>query len=151
MPLPPYRRVGNVFVVRCIDHLFKHGPEVNAAMRCLRFEFKGQVTVHPDIPNVRKQLFIARHCVSIDMLDLDEAKATIGIPAHINFTDLARQLPVNSWRGPSQRSPLTNSKVSFTAYRRARLHDVLERDDVEKRLLAKRKLQRSTTPVNATQ
>lgn len=145
-----YRRVGNVFVVRCVDHLFKHGPEVNAALRTLRFEFKGQTTIHPDIPEVRKALFVARHCVTIDAIDLDEAKEIVGIPAHMEFRDLARQIPPGTWRVKSQASPLMASKVQFTEQRRARLRDIFDRDAVELKLLKKKKQLRSAAQQTTT-
>ncbi len=135
----PYRKVGNIFVVRFIDHFFKHGPEVGQALRSLRFEFKGQTTIHPDIPEVRKHLFAARHCLAIDILSLDEAKQILGIPQHIEFRDLAAQLPQNPHKGPAVGSPFMATKVMFSQYRRARLADILQRDEVEKQLLETKK------------
>nr|7ANE_S Chain S, uL30m [Leishmania major] len=134
----PYRRVGNVFIVTCIDHPFKFSWEVNRMLRELRLEFMGQTTVVPDIPPVRKRIWRVRHVVRVDQLDLDEAKALIGIPEHISFRDLAGQIPPTFGRGGSVANPHMRSKMNFMRLRRMRLRDVMHRDQLEKRLLEER-------------
>ncbi|SCU72238.1 uncharacterized protein TEOVI_000381400 [Trypanosoma equiperdum] len=131
----PYRRVGNIFIVHCDDHPFKHSWEVNRMLRELRLEFKGQTTIVPDIPQVRKRIWRVRHIVKVDVLDLDEAKALIGVPEHISFTDLASQLPPSFGRVKAVPSPVIRSKMNFMKLRRMRLRDVLHRDALELRLL----------------
>lgn len=135
----PYRRVGNVFVVSCEDHPFKHGWEVNRMLRDLRIEFRGQTVIHPDIPDVRKRLWRVRHLVRIDIMDLDEAKALVGVPAHMNFSELNAQIPATFGRGGGVSSPSIRSKVRFMRLRRMRLRDVLHRDELEKRLLEEKR------------
>lgn len=135
----PYRRVGNVFIVTCIDHPFKFSWEVNRMLRELRLEFMGQTTVVPDIPSVRKRIWRVRHVVRIDQLDLDEAKALIGIPEHISFRDLAAQIPPTFGRGGSVANPHMRSKMNFMRLRRMRLRDVMHRDQLEKRLLEEKR------------
>jgi ribosomal protein L30/L7E len=135
----PYRTVGNVIIVRCIDHPFKHFWEVNKELRDLRLEFKGQTTVVPDTPFFRKKLWRVRHVVKLDMMDLDEVRSLIGVPSHIKFQELRQQIPLNFGRGRGRRSPFSRSRVNFHALRSQRLRDILERDAVEKRLLAKKK------------
>ncbi|GET85692.1 hypothetical protein, conserved [Leishmania tarentolae] len=142
----PYRRVGNVFIVTCIDHPFKFSWEVNRMLRELRLEFMGQTTIVPDLPQVRKRLWRVRHIVRIDQLDLDEAKALIGVPEHVSFRDLAAQIPPTFGRGGSAANPHMRSKMNFMRLRRMRLRDVMHRDQIEQRLLeAKRQaLQQQT-------
>ncbi|CBZ23319.1 uncharacterized protein [Leishmania mexicana MHOM/GT/2001/U1103] len=135
----PYRRVGNVFIVTCIDHPFKFSWEVNRMLRELRLEFMGQTTIVPDIPQVRKRIWRVRHIVRIDQLDLDEAKALIGIPEHISFRDLAAQIPPTFGRGGSVANPHMRSKMNFMRLRRMRLRDVMHRDQLEKRLLEEKR------------
>lgn len=143
----PYRRVGNVFIVTCEDHPFKHGWEVNRMLRDLRLEFKGQTTIHPDIPEVRKRLWRVRHIVRVDLLDLDAAKELVGIPAHVSFSDLASQIPRSFGRGGATANPGIRSKVRFMRLRRMRLRDILHRDQLEKSILEeKRKLLAATGP-----
>ncbi|EPY34241.1 hypothetical protein STCU_01730 [Strigomonas culicis] len=139
----PYRRVGNVFIVTCVDHPFKFSWEVNRALRELRLEFRGQTSIVPDIPAVRLQLWRVRHIVQIDCLDLDEAKALVGVPEHIRFTDLNRQLSPQFGRGGAQPDPHLRSRANFMKLRRMRLRDVMERDALEQRVLAERKRQRA--------
>jgi ribosomal protein L30/L7E len=131
--------VGNIIVVRCIDHPFKHFWEVNKELRDLRLEFKGQTVVVPDTPFVRKKLWRVRHVVQLDMLDLDEVRALIGVPTHVKFQELRAQIPLNFHRGVARRSPFARSRVNFHALRAQRLRDILERDALEKRLLLKKK------------
>ncbi|KAG8344394.1 putative Ribosomal protein L30p L7e [Trypanosoma vivax] len=135
----PYRRVGNIFIVHCDDHPFKHPWEVNRMLRELRLEFKGQTTIVPDIPCVRKQLWRVRHVVKIDMLDLDEARVLVGVPEHITFSDLASQLPAAFGRVRAVPNPKLRSKMNFMKLRRMRLRDVLHRDALELRLLELRR------------
>ncbi|KAG5512225.1 hypothetical protein GH5_07710 [Leishmania sp. Ghana 2012 LV757] len=135
----PYRRVGNVFIVTCTDHPFKFSWEVNRMLRELRLEFMGQTTIVPDIPQVRKRLWRVRHIVRIDQLDLDEAKALIGVPEHISFRDLAAQIPPTFGRGGSVANPYMRSKMNFMRLRRMRLRDVMHRDQLEKRLLEEKR------------
>jgi ribosomal protein L30/L7E len=135
----PYEQVGNVFLVYCDDHPFKHAWEVNRVLRDLRFEFKGQLTIHPDTPQVRERLFRVRHIVSIEMVALDELKQMMGVPAHITFSDLATGIPLNHGRGPAAAMPLTRSRINFVQNRRMRLRDVMERDAAELKLLKLRK------------
>ncbi|CAJ1005014.1 hypothetical protein Q4I28_000329 [Leishmania naiffi] len=135
----PYRRVGNVFIVACVDHPFKFSWEVNRMLRELRLEFMGQTTIVPDIPQVRKRLWRVRHVVRIDQLDLDEAKALIGVPEHISFRDLAAQIPPTFGRGGSVANPHMRSKRNFMRLRRMRLRDVMHRDQLEKRLLEEKR------------
>ncbi|CCW64821.1 unnamed protein product [Phytomonas sp. EM1] len=146
---PPYRRVGNVLLVSCVDHPFKHAWEVNRVMRGLRLEFMGQTTILPDIPPVRTALWRARAAVRVDVLDLDEAKALIGVPEHVTFRDLNAQIPSSFGRIGGMPNPHIRSKVRFMQLRRMRLRDVLHRDALEKRLLEeKRRLhaQKETPP-----
>lgn len=149
----PYRRVGHIFIVTCVDHPFKFSWEVNRMLRELRLEFMGQTTIVPDIPQVRKQLWRVRHIVRVDHLDLDEAKALIGVPEHISFSDLAAQIPPTFGRGRAVANPLLRSKMNFMQLRRMRLRDVMHRDALEKRLLEekRRALQASQAagPANA--
>lgn len=135
----PYRRVGNVIFVTAIDHPFKFGWEANKMLRDLRIEFKGQNVVHPDIPEVRLRLWRVRHAVKCELVDLDEAKALIGVPAHVTFSDIAKTIPDNFGRRGGSASPLLRAKVNFTAYRRMRMKDIMLRDAVELRLLAEKK------------
>eukprot|EP00796_Vickermania_ingenoplastis_P009114 gene9114-6405_t len=154
VPLGPHRRVGNIFIVHCVDYPFKFSWEVNRMLRCLRLEFKGQTTIVPDVPEVRQQLWRVRHVVRIDMLDLDEAKALVGIPEHVTFTDLNSQIPLTFGRTKSYRNPGMRSKGNFMRLRQMRLRDVLHRDKLEKELLEERRaaLQEAkagqTCPVN---
>ncbi|CUG91712.1 Hypothetical protein, putative [Bodo saltans] len=135
----PHRTVGGVFIVLCQDHPFKHQWEVIKCLRDLRLEFRGQVTIHPDIPQVRKLLWRTRHVVKIERLDLDEAKDMIGVPKHMRFSDLATQIPSTFGRMKGTKSPGLRSKMNFMQYRRMRIRDVLHRDAVEKKLLAAKK------------
>lgn len=135
----PYRRVGNVFIVSCIDHPFKFSWEVNRMLRELRLEFMGQTVIVPDLPQVRTRLWRVRHLVRIDRLDLDEAKALVGIPEHIHFRDLKAQIAPSFGRGQATSSPVIRSKVNFMRYRRMRLRDILHRDKLEKELLEARR------------
>ncbi|KPI84582.1 hypothetical protein ABL78_6372 [Leptomonas seymouri] len=135
----PYRRVGNIFIVTCVDHPFKFSWEVNRMLRELRLEFMGQTTIVPDIPQVRKRLWRVRHIVRVDHLDLDEAKALIGVPEHISFRDLAAQIPTTFGRGPAVGNPQLRSKMNFMQLRRMRLRDVMHRDRLEKRLLEEKR------------
>lgn len=135
----PYRCVGNIFIVHCVDHPFKFGWEVNRMLRELRLEFMGQTTIVPDVPEVRKRLWRVRHVVRVDMLDLDEAKALIGVPEHISFSDLNAQIPATFGRGKGTSSPVIRSKVNFMRFRRMRMRDVMHRDELEKRLLEEKR------------
>lgn len=135
----PYRRVGNIFVVLCVDHPFKHSWEINRMLRELRLEYMGQVTIVPDIPVVRRQLWRVRHVVRVDVLDLDEAKALVGIPEHMSFTDLNAQITPTFGRGKSYSSPVMRSKAEFLKLRRTRLRDILHRDQLEKELLEEKR------------
>jgi ribosomal protein L30/L7E len=139
VPPPPHRTVGGVFIVLCSDHPFRHQWEVVKSLRDLRLEFKGQLTIHPDIPNVRKLLWRTRHVVRIERLDLDEAKAMVGVPTHMQFSDLARQIPRTFGRTKGMHNPGLRSKMNFTQYRKMRIRDILHRDAVEKKLLAAKK------------
>lgn len=132
---PPQRTVGGIFLVHCRDHPFKHSWEVTRMLRDLRLEFRGQFTIHPDIPEVRKKLWRARNAVAIERLDLDEAKELVGVPSHITFSDLAQQIPSTFGRGKAVPNPILRSKQNFMQYRRMRIRDVLHRDALEKRLL----------------
>ncbi|RNF01969.1 hypothetical protein TraAM80_06689 [Trypanosoma rangeli] len=135
----PYRHVGNIFIVQCDDHPFKHSWEINRMLRELRLEYKGQTTILPDIPPVRKQLWRVRHVVKVDMLDLDEAKTLIGVPEHVSFSDLASQIPATFGRVRAVANPVLRSKMNFMKLRRMRLRDVLHRDALELRLLEERR------------
>lgn len=117
-------------------------------LRDLRLEFRGQVSIHPDIPAVRKLLWRTRHVVTIERLDLDAAKELVGIPKHIQFRDLARQIPSTFGRTRAVPNPMLRSKMNFMQYRRMRLRDILHRDAVEKKLLAAKK---KITQLNAQQ
>lgn len=108
-------------------------------LRELRLEFMGQVTIAPDIPMVRRQLWRVRHVVRVDMLDLDEAKALAGIPEHITFSDLNAQITPTFGRGRAYSSPVVRSKAEFFKLRRMRLRDVLHRDQLEKELLEEKR------------
>ncbi|CAD2220251.1 hypothetical protein AGDE_02167 [Angomonas deanei] len=135
-------------MVLCNDHPFKYSWEVNRVLRDLRLEFRGQTVIVPDIPAVRRQLWRVRNMVRIDMLDLDEAKALVGIPEHIQFRDLNRQIPATFGRGKGVPNPHLRSKKNFMHLRRMRLRDVLHRDALELRLLEeKRKALSATQPV----
>lgn len=135
----PYRRVGNIFFVHCIEHPFKFSWEVNRTLRELRLEFMGQTTIVPDTPQMRKRLWRVRHIVRVDHLDLDEAKALIGVPEHMSFRDLAAQLPSNFGRTRAVANPRLRSKMNFMELRRMRLRDVMHRDQLEKKLLAEKR------------
>ncbi|CCW67540.1 unnamed protein product [Phytomonas sp. Hart1] len=135
----PHRCVGNIFIVNCVDHPFKHGWELNRVLRGLRLEFMGQTTILPDIPPVRAALWRARAVVRVDVLDLDEAKALIGVPEHITFSDLAAQIPSTFGRIGGMPNPHIRSKVRFMQLRTMRLRDVLHRDALEKRLLEEKR------------
>lgn len=135
----PFRKVGNVLIVHCVDHPFKFSWEINRMLRDLRLEFMGQTVIVPDIPPVRKRLWRVRHIVRVDALDLDEAKALIGVPKHITFTDLNSAIPVHFGRGPAGASPNIRSRRNFMRLRRMHLRDVVHRDEVEKRLLEERR------------
>lgn len=139
----PYRKVGNVFIVRCHDHPFKHFWEVNKELRDLRLEFKGQTSIVPDTPMFRQKLWRVRHIVGIDMLDLDEVRELIGVPSHIKFKELVSQLPKNFQQTKGMKGPLLRSKMNFMQLRQQRLRDILQRDQVELRLLEKKKLLRA--------
>ncbi|RNF20744.1 uncharacterized protein Tco025E_03652 [Trypanosoma conorhini] len=147
----PYRYVGNIFIVHCDDHPFKHSWEINRTLRELRLEYKGQTTIVPDIPPVRKQLWRARHVVKVDMLDLDEAKALIGVPEHVSFSDLASQIPATFGRVRAVANPVLRSKMNFMKLRRMRLRDVLHRDALELRLLEERRKALAEAQQNAEQ
>lgn len=108
-------------------------------LRELRLEFMGQTTIVPDIPAMRLRLWRVRHVVRVDLLDLDEAKALIGVPEHIHFRDLAQKISPMFGRGGATSSPVIRSKKEFMRLRRMRLRDVLHRDELEKRLLAERR------------
>ncbi|KAK7198505.1 hypothetical protein NESM_000811800 [Novymonas esmeraldas] len=135
----PYRRVGNIFIVSCIDHPFKFSWEVNRVLRELRLEFMGQSTIMPDIPATRKRLWRVRHIVRVDQLDLDEARALVGVPEHISFRDLASQITPTFGRGRAVANPGLRSKMNFMQLRRMRLRDVLHRDALERRLLEEKR------------
>jgi ribosomal protein L30/L7E len=135
----PYERVGNVFLVQCVDLPVKYTRQINAVLRKLRFEFRGQWTVHPDTPEVREALFRVRHIVRIEQVPLDEMKRLLGMPAHVRFGDLEAGLPRLRGRGVGAKHPYVASMVNFNQFRRMRIKDVLERDAVELRLLAARK------------
>lgn len=139
IPVGSNRRVGNVFVVLCVDHPFKFSWEVNRMLRELRLEYMGQTVILPDIPQVRRRLWRVRHVVRMDMVDLDEAKAMVGIPEHVTFSDLNSQLMPSFGRGRSHSSPVTRSKANFMKLRRMRLRDILHRDELEKQLLEERR------------
>ncbi|ORC85397.1 uncharacterized protein TM35_000351410 [Trypanosoma theileri] len=147
----PYRCVGNVFIVHCDDHPFKHSWEINRMLRELRLEFKGQTAIVPDIPQVRRQLWRVRHVVRVDTLDLDEARALIGVPEHVGFADLAAQLPAAFGRGRAVANPVMRSKMNFMQLRRMRLRDVLHRDALELRLLEERRKALATQQGTAEQ
>lgn len=146
----PYRRVGNIFIVTCIDHPFKFSWEVNRMLRDLRLEFMGQTTIVPDIPQVRKTLWRVRHVVRVDHLDLDEAKALVGVPEHISFRDLAAQIPTTFGRGGAVANPHMRSKHNFMRLRRMRLRDVMHRDELEKKLLEERRRALASAPAAET-
>ncbi|KAH9601454.1 hypothetical protein LSM04_002087 [Trypanosoma melophagium] len=145
----PYRCVGNIFIVHCDDHPFKHSWEINRVLRELRLEYKGQTTIVPDIPPVRRQLWRVRHVVRVDALDLDEARALIGVPEHVDFADLAAQLPAAFGRIRGVANPVIRSKMNFMQLRRMRLRDVLHRDALELRLLEERRRALATQQGNA--
>jgi adenylate kinase len=114
-------------------------------LRELRLEFMGQTTIVPDTPQVRKRLWRVRHIVRVDHLDLDEAKALIGVPEHVSFRDLAAQIPTTFGRTRAVATPQLRSKMNFMQLRRMRLRDVMHRDQLEKKLLEekRRALQKS--------
>lgn len=136
---PPHRIVGGVFVVTCNDHPFKHGWQVVRSLRDLRLEFRGQTSIHPDTPQVRLRLWRVRHVVRMERLDLDEVRELIGVPSHIEFEQLNRQLPNDFGRTKGTKGPALRSKMHFMQYRRMRLRDVLHRDAIEKRLLEEKR------------
>jgi len=145
----PYEKVGNVFIVESNSHLWNIGWESARELRMLNFEFKGQVTIHPDIPAVRNRLFHVRHLVTIDVMPLDELKDRLGSPQHISFSDLAAQYPDAWGECPTQLlspgSPHNTSKKRFTQYRRDRLKDIMHRDAAELKLVrAKKQLMMAT-------
>eukprot|EP00744_Colponema_vietnamica_P024884 GILI01036423.1.p1 GENE.GILI01036423.1~~GILI01036423.1.p1 ORF type:complete len:206 (-),score=30.58 GILI01036423.1:71-688(-) len=136
----PHRKVGNVFIIYCIDHPFKYQWETARMLRELRIEFKGQTVICPDIPQVRLRLWRVRHIVKIDMVDTDELKQMIGVPSHIKFSDLRRQLPVHVGdANKSAGNPYLRSRVDFMLYRRQRMRDIMHRDQQELKLLAEKK------------
>ncbi|PWV12433.1 hypothetical protein C3747_51g175 [Trypanosoma cruzi] len=135
----PYRVVGNIFIVHCNDHPFKHSWEINRMLRELRLEFKGQTTIVPDIPQVRKQLWRVRHVVRIDMLDLDEAKALIWRAGAHQFWRSCFTNPGVFGRVRAVANPVLRSKMNFMKLRRMRLRDVLHRDALELRILEERR------------
>jgi ribosomal protein L30/L7E len=137
---PPHRTVGGVFLVYCVDHPFKYTWEITKMLRDLRLEFRGQLTIHPDIPAVRKLLWRTRQVVRIERLDLDEAKVLVGIPSHMQFRDLAKQIPRTFGRTRGSSNPILRSRMNFMQYRRMRIRDLLHRDAVEKKLLAAKKV-----------
>lgn len=136
----PYRKVGNIFLVSCADIPAKYTPQINKILRELRFEFRGQVTVHPDTPEVRERLFRVRHIVKFDMITTDEAKAILNIPEYVTFSDLeAGGINRYGAAGPSAPYPYLKSRFMFDNYRRQRIQDILERDQVEMKLLEAKK------------
>ena len=136
---PQYKRVGNVLIVRVTEYPFKFGWELNKILHELRIEFHGQVVIHPDIPEIRHKLFLVRHIVSIEMMDLDSVRKFLGIPGHIKFKSLLSGMG----NGPSPQllgnAVEVQGRQQLTAVRRQRLKDVMHRDSLELRLLAARK------------
>lgn len=137
----PYRKVGNIFICHCNEIPAKYTPQINKILRDLRFEFRGQVTVHPDVPAVRERLFRVRHIVKIDMISTDEMKQILDIPEYVTFNDLEAG-GLNKYRqsGPSTPYPYLRSYFQFDNYRRKRIADILERDSVELKLLEAKKM-----------
>ena len=139
-PQEAYTKIGNIFIIKCTDYPFKYSWEVCRMLRDLRLEFRGQVVIFPDIPAVRLRLWRCRHVVSVDMMSTVELKKKLGVPSHITFRDLARQLP--SHMGDANRGAgdaYLRSRVDFMAYRRERLRDIMHRDQQELKLLSERK------------
>lgn len=108
-------------------------------LRELRLEFKGQTSIVPDTPDYRRRLWRVRHVVRLDMLDLDEAKALVGIPEHVSFSDLKAQIPFQFGRAGAYATPALRSKANFMRLRRMRMRDVLHRDKLEKELLEEKR------------
>jgi ribosomal protein L30/L7E len=136
----PYRKVGNVFLCLCTDIPAKYTPQINKILRELRFEFRGQLTAHPDTPAVREKLFRVRHIVKVEMISTDEMKESLNIPEHVTFCDLEAG-GLNRFRGtgPSAKYPYVKSMIRFANFRKQRIQDILERDQVEIKLVEAKK------------
>ena len=111
-------------------------------LRELRLEFRGSVTFHPDTPAVRERLFRARHVVQFEMIPLDEMKEILGVPQHVDFCDL-ESAGLNQYRGVGAATayPYLKSVHRFLNFRKDRMKEIIERDQVEKKLLKARKRQ----------
>lgn len=136
----PYEKVGNIFICYNTDIPAKYTPQINLILRHLRFEFRGQMTIHPDTPEIREKLFRVRHLVRVEMVSLDEAKEILGVPQHVKFRDLESN-GLNNYRqvGPDAMHPYIRSQIRFRRYRKERIRDILERDQVELKLLDAKK------------
>ena len=134
----PYRKVGNVLIIHVTDHPFKYSWELNAMLRQLRIEFRGQVVIHPDIPDVRLALWRVRHIVQVESINTDELKAMLGVPEHITFRDLAREMP-NVAKTHLGSSGYLENFNAFRQLRQDRIKDIMKRDKLELTLLAERK------------
>ena len=135
----PYYKVGNIIIVELRTHLWQQGWELARDLRWLRFEYRGQVTAHPDIPEVRERLFHVRHLVTLDMISLDELKNLLRVPPHIHFSDLSAQYPATWGEVSFSWGCYGAARKLFSQYRRDRLRDIIHRDTIEKRLVAVQK------------
>jgi ribosomal protein L30/L7E len=135
----PYRKVGNILIVHVVEHPFKYGWELNRALRKLKLEYRGEVRVMADTPKNRQWLFRVRHIVKIDMMNTDEVKEMLGIPASVSFSALKQNTPRNFGTGIVRDFDSAQSFADFAEVRRMRLRDIMQRDAVELRLLQKRK------------
>ena len=135
----PYQKVGNIIIIELNHHLWQQPWEVSRALRELNFEYRGQVTVHPDIPEVRERLFHCRNLVNIDIMPIDEMKRLLCIPAHITFNDLLSQIPETWGDHPPATFEYTVAVKKFAQYRKERIRDIMHRDAMELRLLRLRR------------
>jgi ribosomal protein L30/L7E len=134
----PYRKVGNVLMIHCTDHPFKYSWELNSMLRQLRIEYRGQVVIHPDIPDIRLALWRVRHIVHVEAINTDAVKEMLGIPEHVSFKDLARELP-HIAKESLGTSGYMEQVMDFRQLRRDRIKDIMKRDRLELTLLAERK------------
>ena len=143
----PFQKVGNVIIIELNSHLWQQPWEISRALRQLNFEFRGQVTVHPDIPEVRERLFHCRNLVNIDIVPIDEMKRLLCIPSHITFSDLLSQFPETWGEHPSAVFEYTVALKKFAQYRKERIRDIMHRDAVEMRLVRlRRQMKASNEP-----
>ncbi|KNH05876.1 hypothetical protein XU18_3153 [Perkinsela sp. CCAP 1560/4] len=135
----PYQKVGNVIIIELNHQVWQQPWEICRYLRQLNFEFRGQVTVHPDIPEVRERLFHCRHLVNIDIVPIDEIKRSLCIPSHITFSDLLSQFPETWGEHPAAVFDYTNALKKFAQFRKERIRDIMNRDATEMRLVKLRR------------